>query len=92
MFCTEYDLPAYNGGFIADGHSRNDLANIINEQTSRTISLENEIRALRSEMEQLFLQEQSFTSDNVIQISTLLDLKINEYMKFYPKKTGIMQE
>jgi len=87
LFCTEYDLPVYNGGYAADGHSGKNLAELINDQTSRTISLENEIRALRSEMEQLFLQEQSFTSDSVIQISTLLDLKINEYMKFYPKKS-----
>ncbi|NQX48202.1 aspartyl-phosphate phosphatase Spo0E family protein [Paenibacillus tritici] len=36
---------------------------------------------LRSRMEQLFMQENSFTSDNVIAISSLLDLKINEYMR-----------
>ncbi|WP_340009543.1 aspartyl-phosphate phosphatase Spo0E family protein [Paenibacillus sp. FSL K6-0276] len=48
------------------------------------LSLEDEIRILRSKMEQLFLQEKSFTSDNVIEISSLLDLKINEYMKGRP--------
>nr|WP_246772933.1 aspartyl-phosphate phosphatase Spo0E family protein [Paenibacillus polymyxa] len=30
-----------------------------------------------------FQEEQSFTSDLVIQISCKLDLKINEYMKLY---------
>nr|WP_311280943.1 aspartyl-phosphate phosphatase Spo0E family protein [Paenibacillus sp. RRE4] len=45
------------------------------------ISLEDEIRMLRSKMEQIFLEEKSFTSDIVIEISSLLDLKINEYMK-----------
>ncbi|MGO4530633.1 aspartyl-phosphate phosphatase Spo0E family protein [Paenibacillus sp. 2TAF8] len=50
------------------------------------ISLEDEIRMLRSKMEQIFLEEKSFTSDVVIEISSLLDLKINEYMKANPVK------
>nr|WP_244903473.1 Spo0E family sporulation regulatory protein-aspartic acid phosphatase [Paenibacillus aquistagni] len=45
------------------------------------LELEQEIRVLRKQMEQMFQQEQSFTADNVIEISSLLDLKINEYMK-----------
>lgn len=45
------------------------------------LSLEAEILSLRSRMEQLFVQEKSFTSDKVIAISSLLDLKINEYMR-----------
>ncbi|WP_229696065.1 aspartyl-phosphate phosphatase Spo0E family protein [Paenibacillus albidus] len=48
--------------------------------------LEDEIRILRSRMEQLFDQENSFTSENVIAISGLLDLKINEYMKWRKRK------
>jgi hypothetical protein len=47
------------------------------------ISLENEILLLRNEMLRLFEEEQSFTSDLVIEISCKLDLKINEYMKLY---------
>ncbi|WP_311768613.1 aspartyl-phosphate phosphatase Spo0E family protein [Paenibacillus sp. JGP012] len=50
------------------------------------ISLEDEIRMLRSKMEQIFMEEKSFTSDVVIEISSLLDLKINEYMKANPIK------
>nr|WP_229729850.1 MULTISPECIES: aspartyl-phosphate phosphatase Spo0E family protein [Paenibacillus] len=50
------------------------------------IPLEDEIRMLRSKMEQIFMQEKSFTSDVVIEISSLLDLKINEYMKANPIK------
>ncbi|WP_235775306.1 MULTISPECIES: aspartyl-phosphate phosphatase Spo0E family protein [Paenibacillus] len=49
--------------------------------TSKGPSLEEEIFILRSRMEQLFLQEKSFTSDNVVEISSKLDMKINEYMK-----------
>nr|WP_238996545.1 aspartyl-phosphate phosphatase Spo0E family protein [Paenibacillus pinistramenti] len=48
---------------------------------ARKLSLEDEIRLLRSRMEKIFMEEQSFTSDIVVEISTLLDLKINEYMK-----------
>jgi hypothetical protein len=42
--------------------------------------LEDEIYFLRRRMEQMFNQEQSLTSDSVIEISNLLDHKINEYM------------
>lgn len=42
--------------------------------------LEDEIYFLRRRMEQMFNQEQSLTSDSVIELSHLLDYKINEYM------------
>jgi hypothetical protein len=42
--------------------------------------LEDEIYFLRRRMEQMFNQEQSLTSDSVIELSNLLDHKINEYM------------
>lgn len=42
--------------------------------------LEDEIYFLRRRMEQMFNQEQSLTSDSVIELSKLLDHKINEYM------------
>jgi hypothetical protein len=42
--------------------------------------LEDEIYFLRRRMEQMFNQEQSLTSDSVIELSNLLDYKINEYM------------
>jgi hypothetical protein len=42
--------------------------------------LEDEIYFLRRRMEQMFNQEQSLTSDSVIEMSNLLDNKINEYM------------
>ncbi|WP_379160925.1 aspartyl-phosphate phosphatase Spo0E family protein [Paenibacillus sp. sgz5001063] len=50
------------------------------------LSLEDEIRVLRSRMEQLFVQENSFTSANVIEVSSLLDLKINEYMRGHSRR------
>ncbi|WP_375143131.1 aspartyl-phosphate phosphatase Spo0E family protein [Paenibacillus sp. D2_2] len=47
----------------------------------QAVTLEDEIHILRNRMEKMFLQEKSFTSDIVIEISRLLDLKINEFMK-----------
>ena len=51
--------------------------------------LEEEISALRVQMEQLVHVENSFTSDAVLQLSMQLDEKINEYNDFmlkYKKK------
>lgn len=45
-------------------------------------TLEEEIRLLRGRMEDAALLEQSFTSENVIQLSMLMDEKINEYNAF----------
>lgn len=42
--------------------------------------MEDEIYFLRRRMEQMFNQEQSLTSASVIELSNLLDHKINEYM------------
>ncbi|MBU5442793.1 aspartyl-phosphate phosphatase Spo0E family protein [Paenibacillus sp. MSJ-34] len=70
LICVENDL------LISDA----------NKSSSSAVTLEDEIQFLRIQMEQMVLQEQSFTSDTVIQISSLLDLKINEYMRNNPRK------
>lgn len=44
-------------------------------------TLEDEISSLRLRMEKSVLQGNALTSEKVIQISTLLDEKINQYMK-----------
>ncbi|WP_320415478.1 aspartyl-phosphate phosphatase Spo0E family protein [Paenibacillus alvei] len=49
--------------------------------SSKLLTLEYEILVLRKQMEQMFQEEQSFTAETVIEISSMLDLKINEYMK-----------
>jgi hypothetical protein len=51
------------------------------KKTSPEQFLEDEIYFLRRRMEQMFNQEQSLTSDSVIELSNLLDHKINEYMQ-----------
>ncbi|MWV44164.1 Spo0E family sporulation regulatory protein-aspartic acid phosphatase [Paenibacillus sp. HJL G12] len=85
MFCAEYDLPSYRGDYTAEGNQRGDWTTKTTDSI-KNVSLEDEILMLRNKMEQIFLQEQSFTSEVVIEISSLLDLKINEYMKLCPKK------
>ncbi|OAB48247.1 aspartyl-phosphate phosphatase Spo0E family protein [Paenibacillus antarcticus] len=86
MFCADYDMPKYRGGYISEGKIGK-WPSKTNESSNREFTLEDEIRMLRSKMEQIFVQEQSFTSEIVIEISSLLDLKINEYMKnILPKK------
>lgn len=77
MLSIDYFLPSY-GCECYPGSGKQPPKS---DATVRNISLEDEIQILRSRMEQLFLQENSFTADNVIEISSLLDLKINEYMK-----------
>lgn len=44
-------------------------------------SLQEEIDMLRRRMTETFLQEDSFTAEPVMELSRMLDLKINEYMK-----------
>lgn len=51
------------------------------KNSSSLLFLEEEIRLLRNRMEELFEQEQSLTSPPVVEASSQLDLKINEYMQ-----------
>lgn len=81
MLSADYYLPSYGGKDLSVSGKLPSKG----DASTRILSLEDEIRILRCKMEQLFLQEKSFTSDNVIEISSLLDLKINEYMKRRPR-------
>jgi hypothetical protein len=44
------------------------------------IQLEEEIHSLRRILEQMVLEGKEMTSDSVVELSSSLDLKINEYM------------
>ena len=80
MFCANYDIPTYRGSYIAE-ENRGKWSSRTIDSSGREFTLEDEICLLRNKMEQMFVQEQSFTSDTIIEISSLLDLKINEYMR-----------
>lgn len=88
MGCGEYNL-VYDmtGLLIAEDNESNEWMVEASRKTSpQAVTLEDEIHILRNRMEKMFLQEKSFTSDIVIEISRLLDLKINEFMKKRSKK------
>ncbi|UQZ35749.1 aspartyl-phosphate phosphatase Spo0E family protein [Paenibacillus sp. PK3_47] len=78
----DYFLPSYG----CESYPGSGNQPFKSDASIRNISLEDEIVILRSRMEQMFLQENSFTAANVIEISSLLDLKINEYMKKSSRK------
>ncbi|NGM82976.1 aspartyl-phosphate phosphatase Spo0E family protein [Paenibacillus sp. 7124] len=82
LLYSDYYLWSFGGNRFPESGK----ASARDDATSRSLSLEEEIRILRNRMEQLFLQEKSFTSDNVVEISSKLDLKINEYMKRRSRK------
>jgi len=86
--CGEYNLVYDMAGLlIAEDNESNKWMVEANRKTSpQAVTLEDEIHILRNRMEKMFLQEKSFTSDIVIEISRLLDLKINEFMKKRSKK------
>lgn len=44
------------------------------------IDLEEEIHSLRCRLEQMVVEGRTMTSDDVVEVSMLLDRKINEYM------------
>lgn len=77
MLIGDCYMPSYSGECYPGSGQRSSAS----DAAARKLSLEHEILILRSRMEQLFMQEQSFTSEHVIEISCMLDLKINEYMK-----------
>ncbi|WP_025691882.1 aspartyl-phosphate phosphatase Spo0E family protein [Paenibacillus zanthoxyli] len=76
VLCTDYYM-----WFGAKRFPESGKASARDDAVSCSLSLEEEIHILRKRMEQLFMQEKSLTSDNVVEISSKLDLKIIEYMK-----------
>ncbi|WP_080836648.1 aspartyl-phosphate phosphatase Spo0E family protein [Cohnella massiliensis] len=58
-----------------------ETAEYVYDSYANSGNLADEIDILRRSMTEVFLREMSFTSEPVIEISRLLDMKINEYMK-----------
>jgi len=81
--CGEYNLVYDMAGLLIaeDDESDKWMVEASRRTSPQAVTLEDEIHILRNRMEKMFLQEKSFTSDIVIEISRLLDLKINEFMK-----------
>lgn len=81
MFCSDYTLSPYSTQLFRDERNQQKWSYKTKDVSSKLLTLEQEIGVLRKQMELLFQVEQSFTADNVIEISSILDIKINEYMK-----------
>ncbi|MGZ9583441.1 Spo0E family sporulation regulatory protein-aspartic acid phosphatase [Paenibacillus marinisediminis] len=81
MFCSDYTLSPYSGQLLRDNRTQPMWSSKARNVSSRLVDLEHEIRVLRKQMELLVQEENSFTAKNVIEISSALDVKINEYMK-----------
>lgn len=81
MFCSDYTLSPYSTQLFREERNQQKWSYKTRDVSSKLLTLEQEIGVLRKQMEQLFQAEQSFTADNVIEISSILDVKINEYMK-----------
>lgn len=86
MFCSNYTLTTYPRSFVREEKFHAKRSGKTRSVPSKLLTLEQEILVLRRQMEQMFQKEQSFTADTVIEISSLLDLKINEYMKSHVQK------
>ncbi len=86
MYFAEYSVPMYRGLVLSENKASWPQPP---DEARQLISLENEIHMLRTRMEHMFTEKQSFTVEDVLEISMLLDIKINEYMHMrYSKKQG----
>ncbi|MCR8843811.1 aspartyl-phosphate phosphatase Spo0E family protein [Paenibacillus sp. SC116] len=81
MFCSDFTLNRYTHSIFRDENDHSKWSGRTRDVSSKLLMLEQEICLLRKQMEQMFQEEQSFTAHNVIEISSMLDIKINEYMK-----------
>lgn len=71
---------------ITDTHvSTKDISHEF-ETLPRMVSLEEEITTLRHKMEQAVWRENSLTSESVVNLSRMLDNKINQFMKHKLKR------
>jgi hypothetical protein len=80
MARVQYALPARKLQIIRDPELTRAWMYRTVKSSPPALALEEQIYRLRLRMEQLFLQEQSLTAEQVIEASSQLDLKINEYI------------
>lgn len=81
MAFPEYQLRHYlNIGWIREKEDKAKWVFGKRNRTSSTRTLEDDIYELRLEMEKLVKDGYSLTSNKVVEISMMLDKKINEYM------------
>ncbi|KQX51748.1 MULTISPECIES: aspartyl-phosphate phosphatase Spo0E family protein [unclassified Paenibacillus] len=81
MAFMEYQLSTYQKHFQIreQDFGQSWLTKRAKKQNSLTL-LEEEIHSLRRKLEQMVFDGKEMTSDSVVELSTILDQKINEYM------------
>lgn len=86
MASTEYQLSSYQTHFQIREQDLGQswLTKHAKKQNPLTL-LEEEIHSLRRRLEQMVLDGEEMTSDAVVELSTILDQKINEYMNIGKK-------
>ncbi|WP_438446567.1 aspartyl-phosphate phosphatase Spo0E family protein [Gorillibacterium sp. sgz5001074] len=86
MAFAEYVCRSYRGSMLVrDPNHSTKWAYRLSSKPSPSASLEEEIYSLRKKMEQLALKEQCLTAPKVVEISTILDKKLNEYMGIFQR-------
>jgi plasmid maintenance system antidote protein VapI len=77
----EYQLNSYrNHMYLRENDAEQRWLMKSGKKTDPYAHLEEEIHTLRRLLEQMVNEGRSMTSDTVIELSTILDSKINEYM------------
>ncbi|MBD0380066.1 aspartyl-phosphate phosphatase Spo0E family protein [Paenibacillus sedimenti] len=81
MAFMEYQLTTYSKHLhIRENESEQRWLFKHAKKSKSLISLEEEIHSLRRMLEQMVVDGRAMTSDSVVELSTVLDHKINEYM------------
>lgn len=81
MAFAEYACRSYRGSMLVREHDKGSKwAYRLSKDPSPSTSLEEEIYILRRKMEQMAVKEQCLTAPKVVELSMILDKKLNEYM------------
>lgn len=85
MAFPEYQLRQYFHGLVREKGQQAKWNFGKKKQSSSALSLEEEIYQLRLKLAERVQQDKSLTSPEVVEISMMLDKKINEYMSHNKK-------
>lgn len=86
MAFLEYQLSDYKQRLLVRDENAEDRWLFRRSRKSKAqLALEEEIHMLRCRLEQMVVEGRTMTSDAVVEVSMLLDSKINEYMSFSRK-------
>jgi hypothetical protein len=83
---AQYACRSYRGSMLVrDNEKGSKWAYRMSSKPSPSTSLEEEIYVLRRKMEQMASRERSLTAPKVVELSMILDRKLNEYMGIFQR-------